>query len=153
MKSHGLSGHGLYPIWIGIKSRCLNKNRLAYKRYGGRGITICPAWEKSPEAFIRWALAAGWRKPLQIDRKDNDGPYSPENCRFVTASINSSNRRDTRYLKIDGERISFPDAAKKYGINVETIRKRIKAGMPDYKAIINADLRAGRTIPHYRSNP
>ena len=66
-------------------------------RYGGRGIKICPEWDhpKGHVAFISWALANGWAEGLQIDRADNNGGYSPENCRFVTLKENLKNREVT----------------------------------------------------------
>lgn len=66
-------------------------------RYGGRGIKICPEWDhpKGHVAFISWALANGWAEGLQIDRADNNGGYSPENCRFVTLKENLKNREMT----------------------------------------------------------
>ncbi len=77
-----------------IKQRCYNPRRENYPRYGGRGITICDEWLNDVSTFVEWALANGFQPNLQIDRIDNDGSYSPENCRWVTAQTNSRNRRN-----------------------------------------------------------
>ena len=90
-------------VYDSIKQRCYNPKRENYERYGGRGITMCDEWKKSSEPFIRWALENGYREGLQLDRIDNDGQYSPENCRWVTQSENCRNTRRTKNITLFGE--------------------------------------------------
>ncbi len=90
-KHHGYSNHPLYRVWRNMKNRCCNPNDKGYKDYGGRGVTVCEEW-MSPTSFIEWALPL-WKKGLQIDRIDNDGDYTPENCHFVTRTENIHNQR------------------------------------------------------------
>lgn len=90
-KTHGLSKHPLYGIWRGIRNRCHNPNVSCFHRYGGRGITICKEWDNDFKVFYDFAINNGWKKGLNIDRKDNDGNYTPSNCRFVTSTINNRN--------------------------------------------------------------
>lgn len=91
--THGLSKTRLYRIWADIKKRCINKDNKRFADWGGRGISLCAEWIESPENFITWARENGWRTDLDIDRIDNNGDYSPSNCRFVTAQVNNSNKR------------------------------------------------------------
>ena len=72
----------LYSVWTTMMHRCYDEKRIKYRDYGGRGIKVCKEWH-NPNSFISWAEAHGWSEGLQLDRKDNDGNYSPENCRFV----------------------------------------------------------------------
>ena len=94
--THGYRKHPLYAVWASMKLRCLNKKNTCYKYYGGKGVSICEEWVNSAETFINWALKNGWKKGLQIDRIDNDGNYTPVNCRFVSARQNCLNRRVLR---------------------------------------------------------
>jgi len=89
-KTHGMSKTDTFRIWTGILRRCLNPNFKHYKYYGGRGIKVCDSWLK----FENFLYDMGHRPPnLQIDRKDNDGNYEPDNCHWVTAKENNTNRK------------------------------------------------------------
>ncbi len=89
---HGLSNHPLYSVWVGMKQRCFYKKHNRYYNYGGRGINICDDWKLNFKFFYDWAVLNGWKKGLQIDRKDNDGDYCPENCKLSRPIENSNNR-------------------------------------------------------------
>src|SRR5262245_3167077 len=103
MTVHGYGGHPLYNVWAGMKRRCNDPETVGYGNYGGRGITICREWSESVKAFIEWCLANGWKRGLTIDRKDNNGPYAPWNCRFITVKKNCNNKRTNTLLTAFGE--------------------------------------------------
>lgn len=78
-----------------MRGRCYNPNHQAYTLYGERGIIICQEWLDNPESFVDWALANDFKRELWIDRIDNDGPYNPDNCRWITHSESNRNMRRT----------------------------------------------------------
>lgn len=84
---HGESDTRLHNIWRGMKGRCTNPKAQNYKYYGGKGIKVCPKWEKYI-TFRNWANANGYKKELVIDRINSNGNYEPTNCRWVTKSQN-----------------------------------------------------------------
>lgn len=111
--THGESGSHLHILWLAIKHRCFDPNQDNYKYYGGRGITIeYESWIKNYTSFRDWALINGYKHGLEIDRRDNSKGYSPENCRFVTKSVNQNNTRGNSMLEVWGESKSIANWSK-----------------------------------------
>lgn len=97
-KTHGMSGHPLEAVFQTMLQRCGHGygEHPHAKHYRDRGIVVCDEWRADRGIFYAWALAAGWQKGLEIDRRDNDGPYCPDNCRFVPHVDNCRNRRSSK---------------------------------------------------------
>lgn len=87
--------HPLNGVYSNMRQRCYNPKNPSFHRYGDRGIIVCEEWRNDRQAFIDWANQSGFKRELQIDRRNNDGPYAPWNCRWVTRSQQNLNRRDT----------------------------------------------------------
>ena len=98
-----------------------------YHRYGGRGISHCDEW-KDFEPFHEWAMESGYKDGLSIDRIDNNGDYCPENCRWVTASDNSKNRRNNVFIIIYGDRYCAADACKMFNVKRTTVTEAVRLG-------------------------
>ena len=123
---HYKSYHPIYTMWKHIKQRCLNPNDKMYKYYGGRGIKICQEWINDFEAFYNWVITNGYVKGLTIDRKNNNGNYTPENCRFVTSKIQQNNRRINIHVEINGVSNTIAEWSDITGIKYDTIWARVK---------------------------
>ena len=93
------NSHPLYYRWKSMRNRCNNPNNKWYADYGGRGITICPEWND----FYAYAEDMGLPPfpNASIDRIDNDGPYSPENCRWATKQEQVLNQRLRKDADLD----------------------------------------------------
>lgn len=120
--------------WREMRKRCSNPNRRDYGRYGGRGIRVCPRWLRSFDAF----LADMGPKPTpnhSLDRIDNNGPYSPENCRWATRTEQMRNTRTNRIVSLGG--VSLPLAAwcERFGLKDNTVSHRRARGWDIERAL------------------
>lgn len=111
-------------ILSNARSRCYNPSSEQYKNYGARGIAICVEWLTHPESFIEWSRRHGYSDELQLDRIDPNGPYSPDNCRWITAYEQQQNKRNT--VRIDD--MSLAAKAREIGLNPSTVRERLRRG-------------------------
>lgn len=121
---HGGSYTRLYGIWSTMKTRCTNPNNAKFYRYGKRGISFCDSW-RTFEAFQKWALANGYHEGLSLERKDNNGNYCPENCRWATQKEQQNNRSNTIFIRHDGETHTLSEWAEITGIPRTAMWKRI----------------------------
>ncbi len=122
-----------YQVWASMIQRCQATSDHGYKNYGGRGIKVCARW-KDYANF----LADMGRRPTtghQIDRIDNDGNYEPDNCRWATRREQMNNFRRNRRIAVSGENMTIAQAARRFGVNVGTLRSRLNRGVPPEIAV------------------
>src|ERR1700726_591569 len=101
MSTHGLSKSREYESWLHMIKRCENQNDPSYKNEGGLGITVCDRWRASFADFI--ADMGSMRTPKhQIERKDNEKGYSPDNCCWATKMEQMANTRRNRKIEFRG---------------------------------------------------
>lgn len=122
---HGdtIGGHSKeFLAWISMKDRCLNEENKRFSDWGGRGIKVCERWVNSYENFL---LDMG-RKPSinhTLDRIDNEGDYTPSNCRWATKKEQSINRRSTVWIEYNGIKMMLSDWAVRLHVHQRTLRR------------------------------
>ena len=126
MLTHGKSDTRIYSVWAHMKSRCSNPNDSGYKRYGGRGISVCPEWS-SFNKFYR-DMKEGYSDALTIDRIDNNGNYCKANCKWSSKEQQSRNTRRNVWLTANGETQILADWAKEIKIGASSISRRLNCG-------------------------
>lgn len=116
----------LYRKYWSMIDRCCHPTSKAWKRYGGRGITVCDRWKESFDAFVS---DMGVPEPkMTLERIDNNKGYSPENCRWATMQEQQRNRRDTVRITFNGKTKCIAEWAKELNVTPQAISYRIKAG-------------------------
>ena len=124
--SHGRSHTPEHNIWCKMLRRCENPDDAAYDRYGGRGITVCEAWHVFAVFFRDMGAKPG--KQYSIERLDNNGPYSKENCIWALPEVQNRNKRNNRILTCNGITQCLQDWALATGLGHKTITKRLDLG-------------------------
>lgn len=121
--THGLTNHPLSVVWRAMMDRCYKEKCDHYKYYGARGITVCDEWHDI-SAFVR-DMSPTYQQGLQIDRKDTDKGYSPENCRWATRKEQARNKRNNVNLTMNGETHCLSEWSEITGICIGTLWDRI----------------------------
>lgn len=95
-KTHGLTNTRFYNIWIGMKTRCNNKNILYSKYWFEKGIKV--EWDSFQEfrndmhdSYLEHCIEFGI-KNTSIDRIDGNNNYCKGNCRWATSKEQAVNR-------------------------------------------------------------
>ena len=96
----------LRAVWNAMIQRCYNPNNKDYKTYGGRGIGVCLDWH-SRTLFLADMLPK-YRRGWWLERTDNDGGYSPENCVFCPPWEQAKNRSNTLLVQAPGGPTPLP---------------------------------------------
>ncbi len=145
---HGASKTREYSIWRGMKKRCTDPRSVNFEWYGGRGVAVCESWSNSFDEFYR---DMGECPPnCSLDRIDNDGPYSPENCRWVSHREQLGNKSNNRFITHNGDTHTVAEWARKLNILPDTIYYRINKGWPVERAL-QAPMNTGRHVTSHNN--
>ena len=126
---HGMRKHPLNTTISNMVQRCENPKKEFYPDYGGRGIKVCEEWRNSRETFFNWAIQNRWEEGLTIDRIDNDGNYEPSNCRWVTPTIQSRNKRMPKNNTSGYKGVYFKKDTDKYVAQIMVNKNYIYLGL------------------------
>ena len=124
---HGAAARGrrapIYDTWVNMTQRCYNRRHPSWRRYGGRGIRVCARWRRSFTAFV---LDMGPRpRGATLERKKNNGNYTPGNCTWATRSEQQFNRRTNVLLTFRGRTQPLKKWAREIGLSHVTLRTRV----------------------------
>lgn len=125
-----------------MRNRCQDPINNSYADYGGRGIKVCARWE----SFEDFYADMGPRPTAdhQINRVDNDGDYSADNCAWVTRIENCNNRRNTVKIEWRGEALTVPDWARQTGLSKFAIWQRLNVLHWDVERTMTTPVRQAR---------
>lgn len=132
-KTHGMTGTPEHKTWIKMRQRCLNPNDKEYPRYGGRGIKVCERWDD----YLNFISDMGIRpsKDHSIERINNNGDYSPENCKWATRSEQANNRRTSKLIEYNGKFQTARQWSIELNIDYEKLTIRLDNGWNEVEAL------------------
>ena len=133
-KIHNIKRTSEYISWTNMKQRCFNPNHPRYLDWGGRGITVCDRWLN-----FKNFLADMGTKPSpkhSIDRIDNNGDYSFENCRWATKAEQENNKRTNRLITIGSKTYTIAQWTKEMGFKQNVIYDRLNKGWSEFDAVM-----------------
>lgn len=149
--------HGQYldpvnAVWRQMNARCSNPNNQRWERYGGRGIVVCGRWKNS---YLNFLADMGPRpEGATLERRQNDGPYAPENCYWATYTEQNRNTSQNRMVTLGNITKTVIEWCELTGINHAVLRSRLDQGWDVELALTtpqNPLLRKDRPRPHLRS--
>lgn len=140
MATHHMSASPEHHIWRGILTRCLCKTSKYYPRYGGRGITVSDRWRDNFTAFLE---DMGYRPDaaFTVERKNNSGGYSKDNCVWATRKQQNRNKRSNRLITFNGETKPVSQWADEVGLAAGLVFGRLNRGFSVEKALSLVDFR------------
>lgn len=117
-----------YTVWQGVKRRCYNRRDKRYDDYGGRGIRMCDRWRNSFAAFLE-DMGVRPSPAHQLERKDNDGHYEKDNCRWATRKEQARNKRNNRIITaVDGTSRCLAEWAELLRLDGRVIQSLLRRG-------------------------
>ncbi len=148
--THGMSRTRIYRVWAGMVSRCNPNSKSSNKAYTDKGIIVCEEWKKF-DVFFAWANTSGYVDGLTIDRKDESGSYTPDNCRWIPFEEQSDNKCNADKTEIEafGEKKTIHAWCRddRCSVSVAALRYRIDSGWDIEEAIITPSSRKMKISP------
>ena len=124
---HGYYKEPWYNSYRSMMDRCYRESAANYKYYGGRGIDVCEEWHDI-NSFKDWIATSEYQPGLTLDRIDSNQGYTPSNCRWASMKQQDNNRRNTKFVELDGTRHTITEWAEITGINRSTLNNRVHRG-------------------------
>ena len=134
--THKMSKESIYHVWETMRLRCNSPKNHKYYMYGARGIKVCDEWNNDFLKFKEWALNNGYSKGLSLDRIDNNGNYSPDNCRWATRKQQQRNRRNNVIITYNGKTQTLIEWSEELNMSYKALRERYRSGW-DINKIFN----------------
>lgn len=146
---HGMSETPTYSSWLAMRDRCKRPRAANYKLYGGRGIKVCERWRKDFREF----LADMGEKPTghSIERIDNNGDYTPGNCRWATIGEQCRNRRSNIRLTHEGKTQTLTEWAKEKKVSMHLVWERLYRNGWRLDRALNTTVAPRRPCPHKKN--
>ena len=118
--------HPFYTSWLGMVSRCRNPKNTSYAWYGARGIKVCDRWLTFQNFYED--MFPTWKEGWEIDRKESNGDYCAENCRWSNHHDQLRNYSRNHWIEFNGQRHTITDWSKKIGGAHSLVRHRLRLG-------------------------
>jgi len=135
---HGMRNTPEYRAWYDMRQRCKNPKVKSFKSHGARGISVCEAWDNDFMAFYQ---DMGPRPDgFSLDRIDNNGNYTPGNCRWTDRKTQQRNKNNNRVVSYCGQNYTLAELAESIGMLRDTLEKRIDRGLSVEEAV-NSEIR------------
>lgn len=144
-KTHGQTNTSLHKKWWSMIARCDYKCTQSFKNYGGRGIKYDQRWRKF-ENFLE-DMGSTYSEGLSLERKDVNGDYTKENCVWIPLPEQQGNKRRSRMIEWNGERMCCGQWSRKTGIHRDTILYRLGAGWSPEQIFTTNPSNANRPLP------
>lgn len=132
-RTHGMARTRFYAIHQNMMNRCYNKNTSSYTKYGARGIEVCERWHVFANFYDD--MFATYQDNSTIERNENDGPYSPSNCKWATRQEQAWNRRSSKLIEFKGKKQCIGAWADELGMRQETLWARFNRGWSAKRAL------------------
>lgn len=142
--THGMTYTKEFCAWQSMKRRCTNPSFIEWHRYGGRGISFAPEWDKFENFYDDMGPAPNG---TSLDRIDLDGDYTSDNCRWATKKQQSRNTSTNHMITVNGETMCLVDWARRIGISHATIITRLNRGWSEERAVLTPSTRPQLSKP------